>query len=158
MTERSEQTHRSDLTRTVSRYVILGMLVVVLVNVAIAIAYAAQGGALDGPVSHESVVIASFAAMVVVGVISGIGAASIAGSDHPARRRYVLVLCVAMTALVGATVLAAELLAGATVEHDIGQLVRNSLVVTAVPVLLGTLLGYTIGRERRVAREGNPPR
>ena len=139
------------LARTVVTATIMGVLTVVLVHVPFFIVMLATGADLDETL-HDLAILATFGAIVAVGIISGVGAAMIAGSHHPRRRVVAVVLFLLMTGAVGSTLVMADVAAGADIDEN-EMLVLATFIVTGISVLLGTLLGYVTGRERRLARE-----
>ena len=96
---------------------------------------------------------AGFAGVVFAGVATGIGAAMIAGSDYPTRRAATVALAAAMLTGVALGLWLGGLAAGLDPDGpDAGQGAWIALIASTIPVVLGALLGYMIGRERRIGR------
>ena len=105
----------------------------------------ALGSASEAP-------LAGFVGLVSVGVVAGVGAATIAGSDYPRRRTTAVVLAGATTAAVSLGVWLGSLVGYDPAEHDLGHMAMVSLIAAFIPVVLGILLGYMVGRERQISR------
>jgi hypothetical protein len=93
----------------------------------------------------------ALASLVVVGTIAGVGAATIAGADYRRRRAGVVVLFATMTAAVALGGLVGDLLFEEDLQVGLGSLLVISVIAAAIPVTLGTLLGYALGTNRRLA-------
>ena len=107
---------------------------------------------LIGKQESEGVVwlASAFAALVLVGITAGVGAATIAGTDDPRRRAGVVVLFATMIAAVALGVFAGELPFEEDRQAGLGSLLVVSVIAAVFPVTLGTLLGYARGTNRRL--------
>jgi hypothetical protein len=100
----------------------------------------------------DSRLIAWLATFVVVGIIAAVGAATIAGTSYPRRGAGAVVLIATMTAALALGQIVVDLLFDEEdLEVGLGSLVVTSVVIAAIPVTLGALLGYALGSGRRPA-------
>jgi len=139
--------------RRVVRIVALATILGFVTTLAPSLIARGIGGASLGDALQETLVLATFAALVLVGMICGVAAALIAGSDYLRRRTSAVILFVAMSAAVTLGLLAGDLVYSGVVEEELGRSVAISFMAALIPVLVASLLGYAIGREQRVSRE-----
>ena len=143
-----QSNQRSKVQRTIAAAVILGFAVPF-------VPWLIARLVISDPVDdsqQEVGLMAWLASLVAVGIIAGVGAAMIAGTDDRRRRTGAVVLCATMTAAAALGGFAGDLLFIEDLVVGIGSLVVVSVMTAAIPVTLGTLLGYAIGREWRRGR------
>lgn len=102
-------------------------------------------------VTSDLGLMAWLASFVVVGIIAGVGAATVAGTDDRRRRAGVVVLFATMTAAVALGAFVGDLLLQDDRQAGLGSLAVIYIVTAAIPVTIGTLLGYALGTNRRLA-------
>jgi hypothetical protein len=135
---------QSKLERTIAAAVILGFAVAFVPSLIARLVSEQESEAMVWLTS-------ALAALVVVGTIAGVGAATIAGTDHRRRRAGVVVLFATMTAAVALGAFVGDLLFVEDLQAGLGSLLVVSVIAAAIPVTLGTLLGYALGTNRRLA-------
>ena len=138
---------KSKVERTIAAAVIIGFAVAFVPSLVSLISRLAGQQDFGVMVWFASVL----ASLVVVGTIAGVGAATIAGTDYRRRRAGVVVLFATMTAAVALGGFAGDLLFEEDLQAGLGSLLVISVIAAAIPVTLGTLLGYALGTNRRLA-------
>lgn len=102
--------------------------------------------------AEDSAAFFGMVALLLIVTIATIAASAIAGSDSAGRRRDAVGMFLAMTAGVMLGIILADPTGFDPEAVDLPKQLLDLLLVAGIPVLMGSLLGYAIGREWRRAR------